>query len=114
VLTRGLAAFDTDHRPKMPGERALWLYKRGLARLMLNRQREALVDLRSALELLPVDWVRGRTHLELGKLADLSSDRPVALAEYRQAKAICDASDDPIGASDASRFLKRPFVLGEK
>jgi tetratricopeptide (TPR) repeat protein len=112
TLTRGLKAFDADPRQKIPGERALWLYKRGLARLTLNRRAEALVDLRSVLEQQPVDWVRGRTHLELGKLADLSADRPTALAEYRQAKAICDASNDPICAADAGQLLKRPFVLG--
>jgi hypothetical protein len=106
--------FEQDSRPKIPGERALWLYKRGLARLLLNRRAEALVDLHSVLEQQPVEWVRGRTHLELGKLADLSPDRSVALAEYKQAKAICDASNDPICAADASRLLKRPFSLGEK
>src|SRR5688500_9455419 len=29
VLTEGLRKLDTDYRAKMPGERALWLYKRG-------------------------------------------------------------------------------------
>jgi tetratricopeptide (TPR) repeat protein len=114
TLSRGLAVFDQDSRPKIPGERALWLYKRGLARLLLNRKADALVDFHSVLEQQPVEWVRGRTHLELGKLADLTPDRSVALAEYKQAKAICDASNDPICAADASQLLKRPFSLGAK
>jgi len=62
----------------------------------------------------PVDWVRGRAHLELGKLADLSGDRPRALNEYRQAKAICEASNDPVCAGDALRFQRRPFSFEAK
>jgi tetratricopeptide (TPR) repeat protein len=112
ALTRGLAASDRDPRPKIPGERALWLYKRGVARLSLNRPADALVDLRSVLDLHPTEWVRGRAHLELGKLADLSPNRAEALAEYRQAKAVCEASHDAGCAADAERFLKRPFSFG--
>ena len=41
ALTRGLAAFEEDTRPKIPGEHALWLYKRGLARLNLNHPADA-------------------------------------------------------------------------
>jgi len=114
TLSRGLAAFDADPRPKIPGERALWTYKRGLARLLMNRQADAFVDFGSVLEQHPVDWVRGRTHLELGKLADLAANRPGALAQYKQAKALCEASNDPICAADASRFLRRPFSFEAK
>jgi tetratricopeptide (TPR) repeat protein len=114
ALTRGMAVFDRDTRPKIPGERALWLYKRGVARLSLNRQADALVDLHSVLEQRPVEWVRGRAHLELGKLADLSPNRADALGEYRQAKAICEGSADAGCAADAARFLKRPFSFGGK
>jgi tetratricopeptide (TPR) repeat protein len=114
ALTRGLAGLDRDARPRIPGERAFWLYKRGVARLAMNHLADALVDLRSALnsDQHPIDWVRGRTHLELGKIADLSADRPGALAEYRQAQTICGASSDAPCAADAGRFLKRPFNAG--
>jgi len=114
TLTRGLAASDADPRPKIPGERALWLYKRGVARLALNHRSDALVDMHGVLDHSPVDWVRGRAHLELGKLADLSGDRPRALNEYRQAKAICEASNDPVCAGDALRFQRRPFSFEAK
>jgi tetratricopeptide (TPR) repeat protein len=112
TLSRGLAAFDRDDRQKIPGERALWLYKRGLARLSMRRPAEAQVDLDDALRSGPLDWVQGRIRLELGKLADLAHNRPAALAEYQQARAICEANRDPGCVTDAGRLLKRPFSFG--
>jgi tetratricopeptide (TPR) repeat protein len=111
TLSRGLTTLDRDDRPKFPGERAQWLYTRAKARVELNHPADAHVDLDRALESAPVDWVRGRIHLELGKVADLESRRPDAVSEYRQARAICDATDDPICASDAGHLIKRPFKL---
>ena len=111
ALTRGLAAFDQDPRLKIPGERALWLYKRGLARLNMNRPAEARADLAAALGSEPVQWVRGRIHLELGKLADLAGRRADALGEYRTAKAIADGTNDPVSSAEATRWLKRPFSM---
>jgi hypothetical protein len=109
-----MAAFNADPRPKIPGEYALWLYKRGLARLILNHPADALVDLRGVFDQHPADWVRGRAHLELGKIADLAADRPRALTEYGQAKSICEASNDPLCAGEAARLQKRPFNLEGK
>lgn len=112
MLTRGLAAFRTDPREKVPGEAALWLYKRGMARVNLNHPADALVDLKQALAADPVGWVRGRIHLELGKLADLAGQRADAIAEYRTAKAACESNSDPIGAKEADALIKRPFSFG--
>jgi tetratricopeptide (TPR) repeat protein len=112
VLTRGIAAFDKDTRPKIPGERALWLYKRGAARVALDRQADAAADLRLALAQQPLPWVSGRLHLELGKLADLSGRREDALGEYRQAKAIAESSQDSAGVAEANRLIRRPFTTG--
>ena len=109
VLTRGLAAFDKDPRPKIPGERALWLYKRGKARLNLNHPKDALVDLNQALGASPVGWVRGRIHVELGRIADLGGRRAEALNAYRTAKTVCETSNDPACISDANRGLRQPF-----
>jgi tetratricopeptide (TPR) repeat protein len=111
TLTRGLTAFDQDPRPKIPGERALWLYKRGLARISLNHPAEAQADLTDALSNGPVDWVRGRIHLEMGKVADLSQRRTDALNEYRQAKTLADANGDPACSTDAERFMRKPFSM---
>src|SRR5688572_10250433 len=48
LLTEGLAMLARDNRAKIPGEDALWHYKRGAARVMLRRADEAMADLRQA------------------------------------------------------------------
>jgi len=106
---KGFAFFEQDPRVKFPGERAFWLYKRGTARLALNRLPEARADFDLALQSQPVDWVGGRIHLQLGKVSDLGSRRPDAVAEYRVAQATCASKNDPSCAEEAGRLLKRPF-----
>ena len=114
TLSRGISALDSDPRPKMPGERALWLDKRGAARVLLNRPADAQADLAVALQSSPIEWVRGRLNLELGKLADLGGRRPEAVAFYRLAETIAKAGNDPLGANEAGRLLKRPFTLASR
>ena len=109
VLTRGIAAFDQDGRQKLPGERALWFYKRGLARLNLNHPKDAHVDLQEALRSEPVAWVRGRIHVELGKIADLEGRRPDAVAAYETAKVACERGSDPACVAEANRWSRQPF-----
>jgi hypothetical protein len=111
VLTAGLARLDKDSRPRFPGERAQWLYKRGLARLNWNHRADAAADLNAALGAEPVGWVRGRIHVEMGKLADLAGDRAKALAAYKEAATICGRSNDPACEAEAARFKKRAFAL---
>lgn len=110
ILTTGIAAFDTDPRRKLPGERALWYYRRGLARLALNRPAEAAADLETALGSSPEPWIGGRTELALGKVADLDGRRTDALVRYRRARDIARASNDPAGLAEANRLIRRPFV----
>jgi tetratricopeptide (TPR) repeat protein len=112
ILTRGLAGLDRDSRRRMPGERALWLYKRGLARLNQNRQTEAAADFSAAMTSVPQHWVAGRLHLEIGKLADLAGRRTDAVARYRLARDVARAANDPAGVVAAERLLKRPFLMG--
>lgn len=112
ALSLGLAAFDVDPRPKIPGERALWLYKRGLARLNLGRLAEAAQDLRSALSSQPLGWTAGRIHVALGRLADLSGNRAEALGEYTAANAACSANPDARCRGDARIGLRQPFTRG--
>jgi len=114
VLTRGLAAFEHDDRRKIPGERALWLYKRGLARLGRDHRPDAVADLRSALQNNPESWIGGRIHLALGKLADLDGHREAAVAEYQQARAIGLKANDPSCTTEANRWLKQPFSFLQK
>jgi len=111
VLTAGLAKLDKDTRPRFPGERALWLYKRGLANLNWNRRAEAAADLNTALGAEPAGWVRGRIHVEKGKLADLEGKRSLAIGEYNEAAAVCAQSNDPACEAEAARLKKRPFAL---
>jgi len=111
VLTSGLAKLDKDTRPRFPGERALWLYKRGLANLNWNHRPEAAADLNAALGAEPVGWVQGRIHLGKGKLADLEGKRQLAISEYNEASATCARSNDPACEAEAARLKKRPFAL---
>jgi tetratricopeptide (TPR) repeat protein len=111
ALTAGLAWHDRDPRPKIPGERALWIYKRGMARVSLNHLDAALTDLRLALANDPVGWVRGRIHLELGKVADLQKQRATALTEYLVASELCRTHQDPWCQEEAARWRKAPFAF---
>ena len=79
-------------------------------------------ELRAALAGATRDWLRGRVHKELGKLADLAGDRPRALDEYRLADRLCrqdhdaDCSDEveercsktPRTDSEDASMLARP------
>lgn len=114
VITQGLAVFDKDSRQKVPGERALWLYKRGLARVNLNRPADASVDLREALKAEPAGWVLGRIHVELGKVEDLAGRRTAALEHYKSAKTACDANRDTSCANEAGRLLRGPFSFDKR
>ncbi len=111
ALTRGLSQFEADGRPKIPGEKALWLYKRGLARLNQNHRSAAAADQAAALAADPAGWVRGRIRVELGKLADLAGQRAAAIGEYHEAMALCRRFNDPMCVADADRYRRRPFVL---
>jgi len=110
LLTSGLQALDRDARPKMPGEKALWLYKRGLARFWRDRRADAAQDLHEALRNEPLEWVRGRAHLALGKIADLNGRREEAVTRYRNAREISANAKDPAGAADATTWLQRPYT----
>jgi hypothetical protein len=109
TLSRGMAMFEADSRPKIPGERALWLYKRGAARLAQRRLAEARSDLTAAAEGQPMDWARGRIHLDLGRTDDLLGRRDDAVAAYRLARGLCAAHADRACVADAERLLKTPL-----
>lgn len=109
ALTRGLEAFDKDMRAKIPGEQALWLYKRGLARLNLDHSADSGVDLRRALTLGPIGWVEGRIHVALGKLADLAGRRAEATSEYGKAQVVCQKNPDETCLNEARQYLRLPF-----
>jgi tetratricopeptide (TPR) repeat protein len=109
ALDAGIAIFEQDARQKAFGEAAMWHAKRGAAHVALGNRVKAEADLRTALAADGRDWVHGRCHLELGKLADLSGNRTAATAEYRQAVTLCGRDRDPLGRSEAERLLIRAF-----
>ena len=78
--------------------------------VVLTRTAEAGEQLKEALEGATRDWVRGRCHTELGKLADLAGERDRAIAEYRQAMTICRRDRDSACADEARRLTGRRYV----
>jgi len=105
-VTEGLALFAGDKRQRMFGEEGIWYYKRGAARVALRRTSEAETDLKRAITVEARDWVKGRAHLELGKLGILAGNRPLANEELRTAVKLCDGDNDPAFAEEARRLIK--------
>lgn len=93
-----------DARPRIPGEEALWHYKRGAARVMLGRREDALTDLRAALSPDAAGWVQGRAHVELARLAVQRGDKAVAERELDAAVALCDKNGDTICVTNAKKL----------
>jgi len=104
LLSEGLAIFARDSRAKIPGEAALWHYKRGAARVLLRRDEEALADLRQAQGADAATWVQGRTHLEMARLAARKGDNAGAQREAAQAATICRQGNDPICVEEARKI----------
>jgi len=105
-VTEGLALFAGDKRQRMFGEEGLWYYKRGAARVALRRTSEAEADLKRAITVEARDWVKGRAHLELGKIGILAGNQPLANEELRTAVKLCDGDNDPAFAEEARRLIK--------
>jgi tetratricopeptide (TPR) repeat protein len=105
LLTEGLAMLASDKRIRIPGEEALWHYKRASARVMLQRRDDALADLKIAQAPPAMPWVQGRSHLELARLALQQGDRAGAQRAAAQASAICGgAGNDPICVAEAKKI----------
>ena len=102
----GIGRLTSDTRTRMFGEEALWYYKRGAVRAALGRPVDAQVDLRRSIASEGRNWVHGRAHLELGKIASSSGDRATASAELRAAITLCEADDDSGSAAEARRLLR--------
>jgi tetratricopeptide (TPR) repeat protein len=94
ALSEGIARLETDRRPRALGEEALWHYKRGTARARLRNHAGARRDLEKALTGPARDWVRGRTHIELGKLAQAGGDRAGALKHFDEGITLCRRDAD--------------------
>jgi tetratricopeptide (TPR) repeat protein len=106
ALEEGLARLAHDPRPRAFGEEARWRYAHGAALAGLKEDAAAERELRAALGGATRDWVRGRAHKELGKLADRAGDHGRALEEYLEADRLCRADHDT-DCSDEVRTLKK-------
>jgi tetratricopeptide (TPR) repeat protein len=100
-ITEELARFASDTRPRMLGEDAIAFYKRGAARAALGRTADAAQDLRQSIGLEGRNWVHGRAHLELGKIALKAGNRAEAHKEFRDAARLCDLDNDAASAAQA-------------
>lgn len=109
LLTEGLTRFADDKRPRAFGELGLWYYKRGMARVAQHKVADARADLDRARSEPALDWVKSRIALETGKLADLEKRRDDAMAAYRDAVKLGDASHDDETVDAARALLKTPY-----
>ena len=105
LLTEGMGMFARTAGPKIPGEAALWHYKRGAARVALKRA-DAAADLSAATTPESQSWVQGRARVELARLALQQGNRANATDQARQAVALCRTDHDPICVEEANRLLR--------
>jgi DNA-binding SARP family transcriptional activator len=55
------------------------------------------------------DWIRGRAHKDLGRLADRAGNRPRAIAEYQEADRLCREDRDSDCTREVRSFMKTPY-----
>ncbi|MGB2718022.1 MAG: hypothetical protein WBC51_27795 [Vicinamibacterales bacterium] len=106
ILTEGLQMLARESRARMPGEEALWRYKRGAARAGLGQTVAAGTDLQAAATTDAADWVAGRAHAELGRLSLARGDRAAAAAQAAQAQSLCERGNDPVCVAQARKLQR--------
>ncbi|MFL6281478.1 MAG: tetratricopeptide repeat protein [Vicinamibacterales bacterium] len=109
AIAEGMDRLSRDARSRAYGEDARWRYCRGAALVGLRRIEVARDDLRAVLDANAPEWLHGRAHKELGKIADLSGDRARALDEYRMAHRICREQRDGDCADESAALIDRPY-----
>ncbi len=105
AIDDGRAASGHDSRPRAYGEEARWRYYRGAALNALGKLPAAQEELRGALAVEGRQWVRGRVHLELGRIALKRRQSSVAAQELRAAHADCGAEQDSDCVADTRKLL---------
>lgn len=108
-LSEGMKRLVTDDRPRIFGEEALWHYTLGEVRLRRGNRAGARASLETSLKAPAREWVRARTHLALGKLADLDGARQRARQEYQRASSLAESSRDPSTGAEAARLIRTPY-----
>jgi tetratricopeptide (TPR) repeat protein len=106
ALDEGRAREATDVRPRAYGEEARWRYYRGAALSGLRQFQAAEEELRGAIAVEARQWVHGRAHLELGRIAAQQSRTDVAGSELRAAIRDCGADHDPDCLGDTRALLQ--------
>jgi tetratricopeptide (TPR) repeat protein len=106
LLTEGLGMLAKETRPRIPGEETLWRYKRGAARAAAGQTEAALSDLRAAIVPDAPEWVSGRAHAELARLALARGDRAAAATQASQAESLCGRGNDPPCVEQARKLLR--------
>jgi tetratricopeptide (TPR) repeat protein len=106
LLTEGLGLLARDNRMRMPGEEALWRYKRGAARAALNQLEAARADLNTAVVPGAQDWVRGRANAELARVAIRTGDRENGRTLALRAESLCQQGSDPACVDDARNLVR--------
>jgi tetratricopeptide (TPR) repeat protein len=109
ILEAGLAKLSRDPRPRAFGEESRWRYQLGAALVASGQADAAGRELRAVLDGEAPEWLRGRAHKELGKLADLAGARSRALEEYRLAARICRAHHDTECATEAAGLIRTRY-----
>jgi tetratricopeptide (TPR) repeat protein len=107
LIADGMARFSSDTRPRAFGEMALWHYVHGAALLERGDLPGARRNLTQALDGDARTWVRGRTHLALGRVLEASNDRAGARTAYDTAARLAEAGRDPAAAAEARRRRSR-------
>lgn len=109
AIEEGLTRFAQDSRPRAFGEVARWRYYHGAALAGVKEVEAAEAELRAVLAGDAPEWLRGRAHKELGKLADLAGDRGRATAEYRLASSLCRAQHDSACSDETEALMKARY-----
>ena len=105
ILSEGLRSLAADRRERIPGEEALWRYKRGAARVVLGRQ-DAIDDLQAATKGDALPWVAGRARVEMAKLSLRRGDQRGAAAELSRAESLCQNGNDPLCVEEARKLSR--------
>jgi len=107
ALEEGLAKLGSDPRPRAYGELARWRYHHGVALAGVGRTDAARLELNAAVAAEGHQWLHGRAHLELGRIALKAGDRSTAAAELRSAASLCEAAKDAACLRDTRAEMRR-------
>ncbi len=97
----GLVKLAQDPRPRAFGEEARWYYALGLAHVGLGEVDAARVAFQTVVEGEALAGVRGRAHLERGRLATGAGIGSAAAARYRLAEYLCHVAGESACAREA-------------